>query len=46
MPVGGGGLIAGMAAYIKCLRPEIKIIGVEPEDADAMYALAVQAASA
>ncbi|HEX5391476.1 MAG TPA: threonine ammonia-lyase, biosynthetic, partial [Burkholderiaceae bacterium] len=34
--VGGGGLIAGMAAYIKRLRPEIKIVGVEPEDADAM----------
>ena len=36
IPVGGGGLIAGMAAYIKRLRPEIRIIGVEPEDADAM----------
>ena len=36
VPVGGGGLIAGMAAYIKRLRPEIKVIGVEPEDADAM----------
>jgi len=36
VPVGGGGLIAGIAAYIKRLRPEIKIIGVEPEDADAM----------
>ena len=36
VPVGGGGLIAGMAAYIKQLRPEIKVIGVEPEDADAM----------
>ena len=36
VPVGGGGLIAGIAAYIKALRPEIKIIGVEPEDADAM----------
>ncbi len=32
IPVGGGGLIAGMAAYIKRVRPEIKIIGVEPED--------------
>jgi len=31
IPVGGGGLIAGMAVYIKCLRPEIKIIGVEHE---------------
>ncbi len=36
VPVGGGGLIAGIAAYIKRLRPEIKVIGVEPEDADAM----------
>ena len=34
--VGGGGLIAGVAAYIKRLRPEIKIIGVESVDADAM----------
>ena len=36
VPVGGGGLIAGIAIYIKQLKPEIKIIGVEPEDADAM----------
>jgi threonine dehydratase len=36
VPVGGGGLIAGIAAYVKRLRPEIKIIGVEPVDADAM----------
>ena len=35
--IGGGGLIAGIAAYVKRLRPEIKIIGVEPVDADAMY---------
>jgi len=34
--IGGGGLIAGIAAYVKRLRPEIKIIGVEPADADAM----------
>jgi threonine dehydratase len=34
--VGGGGLISGIAAYVKRLRPEIKVIGVEPEDADAM----------
>jgi len=34
--VGGGGLIAGIAAYIKALRPEIKIIGVEAKDAEAM----------
>ncbi|MCS6804412.1 MAG: threonine ammonia-lyase, biosynthetic [Acidobacteriota bacterium] len=37
VPVGGGGLIAGIAAYVKRLRPDIKIIGVEPLDADAMY---------
>lgn len=36
VPVGGGGLIAGMAAYIKELRPEVKIVGVEPHDSDAM----------
>lgn len=34
--IGGGGLIAGVAAYVKRLYPEIKIIGVEPTDADAM----------
>ncbi len=34
--IGGGGLIAGIAAYVKRLRPDIKIIGVEPVDADAM----------
>ena len=34
--VGGGGLIAGIAAYIKQVRPEIKIIGVEPDNSDAM----------
>ncbi len=34
--VGGGGLISGVAAYIKRLRPETKIIGVEASDADAM----------
>ena len=34
--IGGGGLIAGIAAYVKRLRPEIKIIGVQPVDSDAM----------
>ncbi|MGH8752404.1 MAG: threonine ammonia-lyase, biosynthetic, partial [Burkholderiales bacterium] len=34
--VGGGGLISGVAVYVKRLRPEIKIIGVQPIDADAM----------
>lgn len=33
VPVGGGGLIAGIASYIKQLAPHVKIIGVEPEDA-------------
>lgn len=37
VPVGGGGLIAGIASYLKALRPEISIIGVEPFEADAMY---------
>ncbi|MFH0784183.1 MAG: threonine ammonia-lyase, biosynthetic [Pseudomonadota bacterium] len=37
IPVGGGGLISGMATYVKILRPEIKIIGVEPTDSDAMF---------
>jgi len=36
IPVGGGGLLAGVAAYVKAVRPEIKIIGVETVDADAM----------
>jgi len=36
VPVGGGGLIAGVGAFIKYLRPEIKVIGVEPEDAASM----------
>ena len=34
--IGGGGLAAGVAAYIKRLRPEVKVIGVETFDADAM----------
>jgi threonine dehydratase len=33
VPVGGGGLIAGMAVYLKYLNPAISVIGVEPEDA-------------
>jgi len=35
--IGGGGLISGIAAYVKRLRPETKIIGVEPVDSDAMH---------
>ena len=38
VPVGGGGLLAGVAAYVKFVRPEIKIIGVEPEDAACLAA--------
>ncbi len=37
IPIGGGGLVAGMAAYIKHYRPETKIIGVEPQDAPTMH---------
>jgi len=37
VPVGGGGLIAGIGAYVKPLHPGVRIIGVEPEDAAAMY---------
>jgi threonine dehydratase len=37
VPIGGGGLIAGISAYVKSLYPRIKIIGVEPEDAAGMF---------
>ncbi len=36
IPVGGGGLIAGIAAWIRQVQPDIRIIGVEPDDSDAM----------
>jgi threonine dehydratase len=36
VPVGGGGLISGIAAYVKRIKPGIRIVGVEPVDADAM----------
>ncbi|GAB4164033.1 MAG: threonine ammonia-lyase, biosynthetic [Geothermobacteraceae bacterium] len=36
VPVGGGGLISGMAAYFKALRPDIRVIGVQPKDSSAM----------
>jgi len=36
VPIGGGGLVSGIASYIKSLRPAIKVVGVEPVDADAM----------
>jgi threonine dehydratase len=38
VPIGGGGLIAGIAAAIKLTRPEVQVIGVEPEGAAAMKA--------
>jgi threonine dehydratase len=38
VPVGGGGLIAGIAAYVKYLRPEIKVFGVESEDSACLKA--------
>jgi threonine dehydratase len=34
--VGGGGLISGIAAYVKRVRPDVRVIGVEPVDSDAM----------
>src|SRR5688572_5348606 len=37
VPIGGGGLLSGVAAYIKQTRPNCQVIGVEPEVADAMY---------
>jgi threonine dehydratase len=36
VPVGGGGLLAGIAAYVKALRPDVKVISVEPADSNAM----------
>ena len=36
IPIGGGGLIAGIAAYVKELKPSVKIIGVEPTGANCM----------
>ncbi len=37
VPVGGGGLIAGVSAYVKYLYPGIKVIGVEPDEAPSLY---------
>ena len=37
VPVGGGGLIAGIAGFLHALDPNIEVIGVEPDDADAMH---------
>jgi threonine dehydratase len=36
VPIGGGGLAAGVAAYVKAVRPEVKVIGVQTVDSDAM----------
>lgn len=36
VPIGGGGLIAGVAQFVKAIRPGVKIIGVEPADSNAM----------
>jgi len=38
VPVGGGGLIAGVGAYVKALEPSIKVIGVEADEAASMHA--------
>jgi len=38
LPIGGGGLAAGVAATVKAVYPEVRIIGVEPEDAASMFA--------
>ena len=37
VPVGGGGFAAGVAVYIKAVRPEVKVFGVEPFDSDCMF---------
>jgi threonine dehydratase len=37
VPIGGGGLAAGIAVFLKSINPAIRIVGVEPDDSDAMY---------
>lgn len=37
VPIGGGGLIAGIAVFLKSINPAVRIIGVEPDDSDAMH---------
>jgi threonine dehydratase len=37
VPVGGGGLVAGVGGYIKAVMPDVRVIGVEPFESDAMY---------
>ena len=44
--IGGGGLISGVANYIKAVRPEIKVIGVQMNDSDAMMQSVAAHASA
>jgi len=36
VPIGGGGLIAGVAAYVKAVQPDVKVIGVQTEESNAM----------
>jgi threonine dehydratase len=36
VPIGGGGLIAGIAAYVKCVQPDVRIVGVQADESDAM----------
>lgn len=38
VPVGGGGMLAGIAGYVKAVRPDVRIISVEPADSNAMAA--------
>ena len=37
VPIGGGGLISGIATAVKSLKPSVKVLGVEPEKASSMY---------
>ncbi len=37
VPIGGGGLVSGVAAWVKARQPEVHVIGVEPETANAMF---------
>jgi threonine dehydratase len=38
VPVGGGGLIAGIATYVKALYPDVQVLGVQPDDSNSLYA--------
>ena len=37
VPIGGGGLAAGIAVFLKSINPQLVVVGVEPDDSDAMY---------